>query len=116
MTAKQRALAKKHGTPTQFETACTNAWFAGDITDKECDRAVAKYNREWIAGMPDRDIRYEAFRAKCPDFYGYHTGKRLRGCCRIKRRLGDQYDYKCPKSKAALCPIWTLLTEQGVVQ
>jgi hypothetical protein len=52
MTRKQKALAKKHGTPAEFAQACY-ACVPGDISIDEASAAVAKYNREWAeAGQP----------------------------------------------------------------
>lgn len=43
---KQKALAKKHGTPAEFAQAtyeCVPSWISMD----EAKTAIEKYNREW---------------------------------------------------------------------
>lgn len=47
MTKNQKELAKKHGTPNQFEKACYRAFCSGEITWGEYARGVAEYVREW---------------------------------------------------------------------
>jgi len=46
LTKAQNDLAKKHGTPAEFATACYRA-VPGEISMDEAAEAVQKYNREW---------------------------------------------------------------------
>lgn len=47
MTDKQKELKKKHGTPEEFRAACLRAYFNLEIDEREYERAVAKYEKEW---------------------------------------------------------------------
>lgn len=47
MTKKQEKLEKKHGTPEVFRAACLRAYFNLEIDEREYERAVAKYEKEW---------------------------------------------------------------------
>lgn len=63
MTSKQKALAKKHGTPAEFAKACYEA-VPGDISMDEARAAVDKYTREWTeAGLTAKDKRRVEIRA-----------------------------------------------------
>lgn len=44
MSAKQKSIAKKHGTPEEFRKAIEAAW--DFLTDKEQKAAIEKYERE----------------------------------------------------------------------
>jgi len=46
LSKRQLALAKKHGTPSQFASACYDA-VPGYISMDEARAAIDKYNREW---------------------------------------------------------------------
>lgn len=47
MTEKQKILAEKHGTPTEFESAVWMAYDTLYITGDEAVAAINKYKREW---------------------------------------------------------------------
>lgn len=47
MTNKQKALARKHGTPEQFKKAVLNAYNNLTITWGEAQNAIVKYNKEY---------------------------------------------------------------------
>lgn len=47
MTKAQEELARKYGTPEQFEGALYKAYTDLFITQKEMSRAVIKYRDEW---------------------------------------------------------------------
>jgi hypothetical protein len=44
-TAKQKALAKKHGTPNEFAIAVYKA--VPEISMTEAEKAIEKYDTEW---------------------------------------------------------------------
>jgi hypothetical protein len=46
LSKRQMVLAKKHGTPAQFASACYDA-VPGYISMDEAAAAIDKYNREW---------------------------------------------------------------------
>ena len=46
LSKRQMTLAKKHGTPAQFASACYDA-VPGYISMDEARAAIEKYNREW---------------------------------------------------------------------
>lgn len=47
MTAKQRELAEKHGTPAEFEANVWTAYAHCFITFDEARDGIAKYKAEW---------------------------------------------------------------------
>lgn len=47
MTARQRELARLHGTPLEFRVACLRAVLDCTITPEEMQQAVANYESEW---------------------------------------------------------------------
>lgn len=46
LSKKQKALARKHGTPAEFAVACYECC-PGIISMNEAAAAISKYNREW---------------------------------------------------------------------
>ena len=48
LTPGQRALVKKHGTPSTFAIAC-HMCVPGDISYDEAEAAAQKYRREFLA-------------------------------------------------------------------
>jgi hypothetical protein len=44
---RQKALAKKHGSPAEFAKACYEC-VPGDISMDEARAAIEKYNQEWV--------------------------------------------------------------------
>jgi hypothetical protein len=65
MTAQQRKLAKKHGTPAEFAVAVYKC-VPGDISMDEARAAVEKYNREWdTAGQRPKAARATGQSARC---------------------------------------------------
>jgi len=58
MTNAQQALAKKHGSPQEFERACFAATNSGTITLDEMIDGVNRYRDEWAkAGKPEDFIK-----------------------------------------------------------
>lgn len=47
MTRAQRVLAKKHGTPAEFEVACYKA-VPGMVSMDEAKAAIARYEEQWV--------------------------------------------------------------------
>lgn len=47
MTANQKKLSEKYGTPEQFENAIWSAYTDLFITSREADFAVKKYRDKW---------------------------------------------------------------------
>jgi hypothetical protein len=47
VTAKQKELMGKHGTPSEFRQACYSAFCNLMITAEEFESGVAKYEKEW---------------------------------------------------------------------
>jgi hypothetical protein len=54
MTAKQRKLAKEHGNPAEFASACYKA-VPAFISMDEAAAAIRKYNAEWEAAGAVRE-------------------------------------------------------------
>lgn len=53
LSKQQKALAKKHGTPAEFSTACYDS-VPSFISMDEAAAAIDKYNREWAAAAVER--------------------------------------------------------------
>lgn len=99
MTPKQKALAKKHGTPDEFKKAVEQAYMNLEITRSEMIRGIEKYQAEWMAAgdafsaaaKPSEPFKVEVYQQDwMPGFAAFNDdGSIKKGTAHIALNLGD---------------------------